>query len=107
MAERILYVGPDLIFNFLKKHENEPNAYHIIVKAGPVKFTGVASFEVLDTNPPTKAECGMKLGLGSVAGPLASPEDLGKALNCLTVNSKHAGEVCCQAFLNDFLDAEF
>jgi len=105
--ERILYVGPDLIFNFLKRHENEPNAYHIIVKAGPVKFCGVASFEVLDTDPPTKAECSMNIGLGSVAGPLVGIERLNKALNCLTVNSKQASEVCCQAFLNGFLDSEF
>lgn len=105
--ERLLYVGPDLIFNFLKQHESEPQTYHIIVKAGKVKFCGVASFEVLDTNPPTKAECGMKLGLGSVAGAMVSPEELNKALNCLMLHKNLAGEVCCQAFLNGFLDSEF
>lgn len=105
--ERLLYVGPDLIFSFLERHKSEPNAYHVIVKAGPVKLCGLVAFEVLDTDPPTKKECTMYLSIGSVAGPMVSINDLSKAINCLSINNKRAAEVCCQAFLNDFLDTQF
>lgn len=105
--ERLLYVGPDLIFNFLQRHEGEENGYHVTVKAGPVKFSAVVSFKLVDTNPPTKAECTMCLAIGSVAGPPVGIEQLNKAINCLTVNKSAAATVCCEAFINGFLDSEF
>src|SRR3954463_6626710 len=104
---QLIYIGPDLIFNLLKPQEGIENSYHVIVKAGAVKFVGVVGFIITDTNPSTNKECSMSLGIGAIAGPLVSPESLSKALNCLTINSKQAGEVCCQAFLNGFLDGEF
>jgi hypothetical protein len=49
----------------------------------------------------------MKVAVCGIAGPPADLQAVNKAINVLTVNSKLAGEVCCQAFLNNYLDADF
>jgi hypothetical protein len=109
--ERIIYVGPDLIFKFLRNTE-EPTGhfYHAIIKAGSIKLCAVVQFEKLQAKYKDSlgpVECSMGISISSVAGPPASIEAMNKALHIITVNSKQAGEVCCQAFLNEFLDAEF
>lgn len=103
--ERILYIGPDLTFLFQKPHDNEVNAYHVIIKSVEVKLCSVVTFEKKrkDNNLSVK----MFIAIGSVAGPLVGIDQLNKAINCLTVNRETAAEVCSQAFLNGFLDAEF
>ena len=109
--QRIIYIGPDLIFNFTGKRNNpDGNFYDAIVKAGGLKISVVVQFEMLQANYKDKVgpiECGMGVSICCVTGPPAPIEAMNKALHILTVNSKQAGEVCCQAFLNEFLDAEF
>lgn len=109
--ERIIYIGPDLIFKFIK-NRNDPagNFYDAIVKAGSLNLSVVVQFEMLQGQYKDKVgpvQCGICVSVCSVVGPPAPIEAMNKALHILTVNSKQAGEVCCQAFLNEFLDAEF
>lgn len=101
----IVYIGPELIFSF--KKSALLNTYEVVIKANETQLKGMVLFERIDTNPPTKLECTMSIGIDSVVGNMVSPETLSKAMNCLTINSKQAGQVCCQAFLNGFLDSEF
>lgn len=109
--ERIIYVGPDLIFKFIKRRDNPAgNFYDAIVKAGGLKLSIVVQFEMLQCQYKDKVgpvQCGMGVSVCSIVGPPAPIEAMNKALHILTVNSKQAGEVCCQAFLNGFLDNEF
>lgn len=106
--EKLLYIGPDLMFLFTKKHQGNGSAYEVTVKAAGVKLDIVVDFKVTNERHPGGAtECLMIIGVAHVAGPPVALEVLNKAINCLTVNSKQAGEVCCAAFLNGFLDADF
>lgn len=109
--DRIIYVGPDLIFKFTRKKEDpDGNFYEAIVKAGGLKISVVVQFEMLQAQYKDKVgpvQCGMGVSVCSIAGPPAPIEAVNKALHILTVNSKLAGEVCCQVFLNEFLDSEF
>lgn len=109
--KQLIYIGPDLIFNFLQRRPDAAgNFYDAIVKAAGVKLCVMVQFEMLqaqykDTVGPV--QCGMRVSVGSIVGPFAELDAINKALHCLTVNSKQAGEVCCQAFLNGFLDSDF
>lgn len=104
--EKLLYIGPDLAFMFSKRKENLDNAFYGSVKAAGVKLTAIISFtSVKAEGKPT--ECQMNVGLSGMAGETVSVEAMGKAVNCLTIHRQIAGEVCCQAFLNGFLDGEF
>lgn len=109
--ERIIYIGPDLIFKFCRKREDPSgNFYDAVAKAGPVKLSVVIQFEMMQAKYKDQVgpvECGMGVAIGSVVGPPATIENMNKAVHVLTINSKQAGEVCCQAFLNGFLDNEF
>lgn len=104
--EKLLYIGPDLAFMFTKRKEDMDNAYYGTVRAAGVKLTAIISFKCLKAEKgPT--ECQMDVALSGMAGSTVSVEAMGKAVNCLTINRQMAGEVCCQAFLNGFLDGEF
>lgn len=106
--ERLLYIGPDLMFLFTEKHQGNGNGYNVTVKAAGVKLDAVVDFKITNERHPNGAtECLMNIGVAHVAGPPVALEVLNKAINCLTVNNKQAGEVCCAAFLNGFLDSEF
>ena len=106
--EKLLYIGPDLMFLFTKKHQGNGNGYDATVKAAGVKLDVVVDFKVTaERHPGGATECGMSVGVCNVAQAPVGIETLNKAINCLNVNSKLAGEVCCAAFLNGFLDAEF
>lgn len=109
--KQLVYIGPDLIFNFLQRRPDpSANVYDAIVKVAGVKFCVVVQFEMLQAQYKDKVgpvECGMSVSFGSVAGAPVGLEALNKATHCLTLNSKMAGEICCQAFLNGFLDTEF
>lgn len=108
--ERLIYIGPDLIFNFLgTRVSQDTTIYDACVKAGSIKFLVVIKFEKVCTTAKEggPVECIMGLSISGIDGPPESPSAINKAINILTVNSKQAGEVCCQAFLNNFLDAEF
>jgi hypothetical protein len=110
--DRMVYVGPDLIFRFTRKKEDpDGNYYEAHVKAGGLKLSVVVQFEMLQAQvkdkPAGPVECFMKVAVCGIAGPPADLQAVNKAINVLTVNSKLAGEVCCQAFLNNYLDADF
>ncbi len=116
--DRLIYIGPDLIFRFIQKRDTQDsNYYDAIVKAGTIKFSVVVQFECLQAKykgltdgsqvKVSPVECSMGIAICSVAGPPVSLENMNKALGILTVNSKQAAEVCCQAFLKEFLDSDF
>src|SRR5690349_13007602 len=109
--KQLIYIGPDLIFNFLQRVDNpKGNFYQAIVKAADVKLVVTVQFEMMQAQYKDKVspvQCSMGLSIGSVAGDAVSLEKMNQAVHCLTVNSKQAAEVCCQAFLNGFLDVEF
>jgi hypothetical protein len=107
--ERLIYIGPDLGFLFGKRREGPvENEYYGTVKTMGVKLSVYISFQCTKStkeNSPT--ECYMSVKIAGVPGDAITVEALQKAMNCLMINRKIAGEVCCQAFLNEFLDAEF
>lgn len=116
--KQLVYIGPDLIFNFLDRLDNtNGNYYHAIVKAADVKLHVTVQFELAQaiyksiTNGSkvkvSPTQCSMGISIGGVAGGPVGLEKMNQAVHCLTVNSKQAAEVCCQAFLNGFLDVEF
>jgi hypothetical protein len=108
--KQLIYIGPDLIFNFLQRIDKPGNVYHAIVKAAGVKLSVNIQFEQVQGQYKDKVgpvQCSMGLSVGCVAGDAVSLEKMNQAVHCLTVNSKQAAEVCCQAFLNGFLDSEF
>jgi len=106
--KKLLYIGPDLIFLFTEKNQGNGNSYDVTVKAAGVKLDVVIDFKVTNQrHPGGTTECHMNMVVAHVAGPPVVLEIFNKAINCLTINSKQAGEVCCAAFLNGFLDSEF
>lgn len=109
--KQLVYIGPDLIFNFLQRVDNpKGNYYQAIVKAKDVKLVVTVQFEQTQASYQDKkgpVQCSMGMAIGSVAGDAVSLDKMNAALDILTRNSKTAAEVCCQAFLNGFLDGGF
>jgi DNA-binding transcriptional regulator YdaS (Cro superfamily) len=107
--ERIIYIGPDMSFLFGKRREGPiENEFYGTVKVMGVKLSVYISFQcVKSTKENSPTECSMLVKIAGVAGDSITVEALQRAVNCLMINRKIGGEVCCQAFLNGFLDNEF
>jgi hypothetical protein len=107
--ERLIYIGQDLAFLFGKRREGPvENQYYGTAKTMGVKLSAYISFQcVKSTKENSPTVCYMSIKIAGVAGDAITVEALQQAINCLTVNRKLAGEICCQAFLNGFLDNEF
>jgi hypothetical protein len=104
--ERLLYIGPELAVMFSKRHATVENGYYAVIRSHGTKLTAIISFACVKAEKgPT--ECTMNIEISGLTGTLATVEVLSKVINCLQVNRKMAGEVCCQAFLNGFLDSDF
>jgi hypothetical protein len=107
--ERLIYIGPDLAFLFGKRRAGPvENEFYGTAKVMGVKLSVFISFQcVKSTKENSPTECCMSVKIAGVAGDSITVEALQRAVNCLMINRKIAGEVCCQAFLNEFLDSEF